>query len=70
MLRSAQHDKRRAQNDNIRQFFISLLKQSVEIIRRMLFKPRVESGNLLAGFFDASGTVNDEVGAPELFLDE
>ena len=25
MLRSAQHDKRRAQNDNVRQFFISLL---------------------------------------------
>src|SRR5438876_7934051 len=30
MLRSAQHDKRRTQNDNVRQYFISLLVWSSE----------------------------------------
>ena len=52
--------------------FCSRAAQSIHSIsfpRHVLYKPGVESGNLLAGFFEASGAINDEVGAPELFLD-
>ena len=36
MLRSAQHDKRRAQNDNVRQFFIRLLNREAKVAHSFL----------------------------------